>query len=146
MSTLVKAIIGGGLAAAVYWYAPSVLETDLAACFQAVVGGKSLKPIAIVLVSALGVAALVCGVAVLALSSMYGGLIAQNNVNIDRYVRQQPTTFQRAQVVLLHYLNVGTHVADRKTGLELGMGRGHGWVELKPARGMVRARMCHSLA
>jgi multisubunit Na+/H+ antiporter MnhC subunit len=81
--SLFKAVIGGGVAAAVYFYAPGALEHEFFSCFQSEAFIKTAKPIAIAVGTALGVTAVVLGVAVLTLSAFYGTLIAGNAFNID---------------------------------------------------------------
>eukprot|EP00962_Isochrysis_galbana_P016020 scaffold4577_cov135-Isochrysis_galbana.AAC.8 len=81
--SLFKAVVGGAVAAAVYFYAPGVLEHELFSCFQSEAVVKAVKPIAVAVGSAVGVAAVVLGLAVLALSACYGMLITGNSFDID---------------------------------------------------------------
>jgi len=65
-----------------------------------------------------GIAA-IAAVGTLVLGSMYGSLIEGNTFKIDEYVHQQPSMAQRAQVVLLNRLNVGSHVANKSASIAL---------------------------
>eukprot|EP00967_Tisochrysis_lutea_P155350 scaffold310720_cov36-Tisochrysis_lutea.AAC.1 len=105
--SLVKAVVGGGLAAAVYFYSPSALEGDVWSCL--VISADRLKPLAIPLVGGLSLLSLLLLLVVFLLSSLYPSLISSNSFDVDAYVGQTPTVMQRAQVVLLHHLNVGSH-------------------------------------
>jgi len=117
--SLSKAIAGGALAAAVYFYAPGVLEHEVVACLQSDSVIKSAKPVLVLVGSVLGVTAAVLGLLVLVLGAFYGTLITGNSFDIDAFVGQQPSMMQKAQVVLLHYANVGSHRADKTTVLAL---------------------------
>jgi len=109
--SVAKAVIGGGLAAAVYFYAPSELDTD------AVV--RTIKPFCYGMALFCGGIAAIAAVGTLVLGSMYGSLIEGNTFKIDEYVHQQPSMAQRAQVVLLNRLNVGSHVANKSASIAL---------------------------